>query len=487
MSGSRRGDSAKGDGPVSAAPSAAGGGRQVTPELLARYDRPGPRYTSYPTAVEFDDAVDADVYDARLLAADAHAQEPFSVYVHLPFCEHRCWFCGCNVIISPDKEVAVPYLDLLRRELDMVAERLHDRRGLGQLHLGGGTPTYYSPDQLRALIKDVFAVFKPIAGAELAVEVDPRVTGEEHLAALAEFGFNRVSMGVQDFTPKVQEAIARVQSVEKTAALVEAARKHGYSGINIDLIYGLPYQNVDAFGRAVDLVIDMGVDRAAVYSFAFLPSMRGHGHMKGIDPKTLPERDEKFALFARARERFLECGYEAIGMDHFAKPEDELAVARREGRLRRNFQGYSVVPTDDVLGLGISAIGDLQGAYVQNHKKISGYRAALEADRLPVERGVVLSEDDRVRRKLIQQLMCNGRIDIRAFEDECNVTFREYFRADLALLEEHEREGLVRTDAEFITATPLGEAFVRNLAMCFDRYLREKHADDDQIPFSRTV
>jgi len=209
--------------------------------------------------------------------------------------------------------------------------------------------------------------------------------------------------------------------------------------------------------------------------------------MKGIDPKTLPGREEKFALFAHARERFLERGYEAIGMDHFAKPSDELAVARREGRLRRNFQGYSVVPTDDVLGLGISAIGDLQGAYVQNHKKISGYRAAVDAGRLPVERGVVLSEDDKLRRKVIQELMCNGRIDVRAFENECGIPFREYFREDLALLEEHEREGLVHVDAQFVTASPLGEAFVRNLAMCFDRYLREKHADDKHIPFSRTV
>ncbi|MBP7149436.1 MAG: oxygen-independent coproporphyrinogen III oxidase [Acidobacteria bacterium] len=459
--------------------------RQATADLLARYDRPGPRYTSYPTAVEFHEGFTAADYEGRLAAADPLGEVPLSVYVHLPFCEERCLFCGCHVIISPHKERARPYLDLLRREVELVADRLPHRRKVAQLHLGGGTPTYHAPADMAALLEHMLARFTPLPGAELAVEVDPRVTSDEHIDVLAGLGFNRISLGVQDFTPEVQQAVNRVQSIDETRRVVERARARGYTGTNIDLIYGLPLQSPASFERTVEEVIAIGADRCAVYSFAFVPWIRGN--QRKIVEEQLPPRDTKFELFSIARERFLAAGYEPIGMDHFAKPDDELARAKREHRLRRNFQGYTVIPGDDVLGFGISAIGDVRGAYVQNVKKLSRYRETVEAGQLPVERGVARTADDDLRREVIHELMCNFRVDIAEVERSHAIIFREYFAEDLRRLSEHEREGLVRVTDRTIEATPAGELFVRNLAMCFDRYWREKHEGSDKPIFSRTV
>jgi len=316
------------------------------------------------------------------------------------------------------------------------------------------------------------------------VEIDPRVTHREHVDALADIGFNRISLGVQDVEPGVQHAIGRVQSVDDTADLIAHARARGYAGINVDLIYGLPHQTPESFARTVDTVVEMGADRSAVYSFAYVPWM--HGNMKRLTPENLPDRRTKLSLFAVARERFLAAGYEPIGMDHFATPGDELAVAKREGRLKRNFQGYCVVPADDVIGLGISAIGDIAGAYAQNAKKLSSYREALESRRLPVERGVALTDDDRLRRHVIHSLMCNFAVDIRAVERRFDIDFAEYFREDLERLSVHESNGMVTAESERISVTPLGELFVRNLAMCFDRY-RQSGDPAAAKPFSRTV
>ena len=459
--------------------------RHVTAELLARYDRPGPRYTSYPTAIEFHEGVTAADYAARLADADALGVAPLSLYMHLPFCEERCLFCGCHVIVTRHREVAAPYLDLLRRETELLAERLPNRRDFAQLHLGGGTPTYYTPEQLSGLLRHTLEHFRPLPGAELALEADPRVTTAEHIDALADLGFNRISFGVQDLTPVVQEAINRVQSLEQTARLVEHVRRRGFRGINVDLIYGLPLQTPETFERTIDAVVGLGVDRAAVYSFAFVPWVRGH--QKKIEQHQLPAPELKLSLFAIARERFLEAGYEPIGMDHFARPDDELARAKREHRLRRNFQGYAVIPGDDVLGLGISAIGDVRGAYVQNEKKLSTYEDRVTANALPVARGVVRTPDDEVRREVIHDLMCNFSVDTAAIERRFKLEFADYFRTDLELLAEHESEGLVRLTPGRIEATPIGELFVRNLAMCFDRYQREKHAAEAAPVFSRTV
>lgn len=460
--------------------------RAETVAFLARHDMSGPRYTSYPTAVEFHDGLTAADYERRLSAADALGPDaPLSLYVHLPFCQERCLFCGCHVIITKHRDVAAPYLDLLKREITMVAERLPNRRRFAQLHLGGGTPTYYEPAQLTDLLSHLLAHFEPLPGAEMAIEVDPRVTTIAHLDALADLGFNRVSMGVQDLTPEVQEAIGRIQTLEQTKRLIDHARSRGFRGINVDLIYGLPLQSEATFEQTVNAVIGLGVDRAAVYSFAFVPWVRGH--QKKLEESDFPDPATKLRLFAIARERFLEAGYAPIGMDHFARPDDELGRAKHEGRLRRNFQGYAVIPGDDVIGLGISAIGDVRGAYVQNEKKLSTYEKSVLAGQLPVARGVARTADDDVRRTVIHELMCNFQLDIPAIESQYGIAFASYFAEDLALLESHVREGLAVVTPSRISVTPVGELIVRNIAMCFDRYMREKHAADAKPVFSRTV
>ena len=460
--------------------------RHATADLLARHDVSGPRYTSYPTAVEFHDGLTADDYARRLAAADALGPDaPLSLYVHLPFCQERCLFCGCHVIITKHRDVAAPYLELLKREITMVAERLPHRRRFAQLHLGGGTPTYYEPAQLTDLLQHLLAHFEPLPGAELAIEVDPRVTTIAHLDALADLGFNRVSMGVQDLTPDVQEAIGRIQTLEQTKRLIDHARTRGFRGINVDLIYGLPLQTEETFEQTVNAVIGLGVDRAAVYSFAFVPWVRGH--QKKLEESDFPDASTKLRLFALARERFLEAGYEPIGMDHFARPDDELGRAKHEGRLRRNFQGYAVIPGDDVIGLGISAIGDVRGAYVQNEKKLSTYEESVLAGQLPVARGVARDADDDVRRTVIHELMCNFQLDIPQVERQFGIAFASYFAEDLRLLEPHVRDGFATVSPTRIAVTPVGELIVRNIAMCFDRYMREKHAADAKPVFSRTV
>ncbi|MDF1800686.1 MAG: oxygen-independent coproporphyrinogen III oxidase [Planctomycetota bacterium] len=454
-------------------------------ELLAKYDRPGPRYTSYPTAVEFNDELTADVYAEKLSLADQLGDEPLSVYMHLPFCEERCLFCGCHVIISPDKTKATPYVDMIEAEIDMIAGRLPNRRKVSQLHLGGGTPTYQSPAQLDRLMKRFFSHFEAAPGAELAVEVDPRVTSAEHIDVLADHGFNRISLGVQDFTHIVQESINRVQSVEQTAAIIDHARSKGFGGVNVDLIYGLPHQTPDTFEKTVETVIALGADRSAVYSFAFVPWIRGH--QRKLMEDNLPSPATKFELFGLVRECFLGAGYEPIGMDHFAKPGDELSLAKARGDLRRNFQGYAVIPADDVIALGISGIGDLQGAYVQNLKKLSTYRDAVAAGELPIEKGLLLTEDDKLRRVVIHQFMCNFRIDRRAIEAQFGLAFEATFAEDLRRLEGYAESGLVTIDDDAIQATPEGELFIRNLAMCFDVHWREKHEGKGKNLFSKTV
>jgi oxygen-independent coproporphyrinogen-3 oxidase len=464
-------------------PSFEAGQTEVTAELLARHDQPGPRYTSYPTAVEFDESFTASDYE-RLLAASTDVA-PLSIYVHLPFCRERCLFCACNVIISPHRERALPYLDLLNTEIGMVADRLPVRRELAQLHLGGGTPTYYEPDELGSLVEAILLRFPAREGAELAVEVDPRVTKKEHLDALAQRGFNRLSLGIQDLDPRVQRAINRVQSTSETRDLIQHARHLGFSGINVDLIYGLPHQTESSFARTLEAVVQMDIDRAAVYSFAFVPSV-GRQQQR-LPVEALPDRNQKFALLQAARRIFAEAGYESIGMDHFARPQDELAIARREGRLHRNFQGYTVLPGTEVIGLGISAIGDYGGCFVQNHKKLSRYRVAIQQHRLPVQRGLRRNRDDEVRRSVIQQLMCNFRVDVAAIERSHEIAFACYFEADLERLRRYAEEGLVVIDEAGIQATLTGQFFVRNLAMCFDRHWHERHAGSDHPVFSRTV
>jgi oxygen-independent coproporphyrinogen III oxidase len=458
-------------------------------ETVKRFDRPGPRYTSYPTAVEFSEAVGEATYREHLAAANAIWDAPLSLYAHLPFCEHRCLFCGCHVVITPHMPVAEKYLEYLKLEIDRLAEHLPDRRSVVQMHWGGGTPTYYSPAQLRDLFGRVTRHFEFVPGAEIALEVDPRVTSRAHLETLAELGFNRLSMGVQDLTPEVQAAITRNQTYDQTAALVGQARELGFNeGINIDLIYGLPLQEPRSFARNLDQVIELRPDRVAVYSFAYVPWIRGH--QKKLDPETLPSAEVKLELYMMAMERFMDAGYQPIGMDHFALPDDELAVAANEGRLYRNFMGYTVMPASDMVGVGISGIGEVQHGFFQNEKKLSTYYEALDAGRLPVARGYVLDKDDRIRQYVIQQIMCNFRVRKEDVRERFGIDFDSYMARSLARLDEVRAAGFVELDEDGLRVTPAGRVFVRNVCMAFDRYLMEKeaaNADTERPVFSRTV
>lgn len=455
---------------------------QVSAELLQRYDRPGPRYTSYPTAVEFHDRFGAADYVDRLARIDPG--QPLSLYVHLPFCEHRCTFCGCNVVITHKREVVARYLDWLDREIDLIAGLIPGRSRVIQFHWGGGTPTYLTPDQLRRLYAAVSRRFTLLPEAEVAVEVDPRVTTRDHLDSLADLGFNRLSMGVQDFTPEVQQAIGRNQDEASTRTLFDYCRQRGFGSINIDLIYGLPGQTPATFARNLDSVVSLRPDRVAVYSYAHVPWIKGH--QKRLDATRLPRGMAKLELFAQAIRTFRASGYRQIGMDHFALPEDELSVAVGERRLHRNFMGYTVHRAPTMLGLGITAIGDVGGAYVQNRRKLSTYHAALEQGLPPVEKGYALSEDDQIRRQVITSLMCNGFLRRQEIEARFGLDFGSYFAVELAELQAGPvADGLLEIGPEVLEATPLGGLFIRNIAMVFDRYLREKTRE--QPTFSRTV
>ena len=456
--------------------------RDVTPELLRRYDRPGPRYTSYPTAVEFHPGIGAAEYETRLSRADTHPDEPLSLYIHLPFCRERCSFCGCHVVITSKHDLATEYLAWLEREIDLVARRLPHRRKVAQYHWGGGTPTYYTPAEMRQLHQRVLDRFEILPEAEVAIEVDPRVTTEEHIDALRDFGFNRLSMGVQDFTPEVQAILNRYQDEPGTRVLFDYCRRAGFRSINIDLIYGLPLQTPETFGKTLDTVIAMRPDRVAMYSFAFVPWKAGNQNIMTED--MLPPAELKVELYLLGLRKFIDAGYELVGMDHFALPDDELAVALRQRTLHRNFMGYTTKPAADMIACGVSGIGDLQGTYVQNLKSNSEYFAALREARLPVFRGVALSADDQLRRHVITELMCNLYLDRLDVESRFGVRFGEYFAAEIEQLREQEQNGFVRLSDTAIEVTPLGRVFMRNVAMVFDAYLKKHEAAKT---FSRTI
>lgn len=453
--------------------------------LLQQYDRPGPRYTSYPTAVEFSERFDERAYRGRLQSASSAGGEPLSLYVHLPFCEARCTYCGCMTIITRKREIAARYLDYLEREIAMLAGELNGRRRVVQYHWGGGTPTYLTPAQIEQLHGCVTRHFDIDPAGEIAIEVDPRVTTPEQLRVLHALGFNRLSMGVQDFTPEVQAAIGRNQSAALTRDLYDCARAIGFQSINLDLIYGLPLQTPDTFSKTLSSVIAMRPDRIAVYSYAHVPWLRPH--QKQIATSDLPDRDVKFELIGSAIDAFGEAGYDAIGMDHFALPGDELAIAARERRLHRNFMGYTTRRAGDMLGVGVSAIGDLQGAFAQNVKKLPPYYEAIEAGRFPIERGYVLSADDLVRRYVITELMCNFHVDRAEASRRFGVAFDAYFEPELSALRapggpvDH---GFLIIDDESLEVTGHGRLFVRNICMQFDRYLA---AHDGRPVFSRTI
>jgi oxygen-independent coproporphyrinogen-3 oxidase len=455
---------------------------QITEDFLARYNRPGPRYTSYPTAPVWQENFGPRDLEQVFADADA-ARTPLSLYMHLPYCESLCLFCACNVVISRDKSVVPPYLATLQHEIERFAGSVSRDREVVQFHWGGGTPTYLEPAQMEDLFGFARERFTFSPGAEIGIEVDPRVTTHAHLETLHKLGFNRLSLGIQDFHPEVQETIHRVQPYEQTRDLIETARTLGFESINVDLIYGLPYQTARRFRETVAQVLTLAPDRIAMFSYAHVPWLR---KQQGAFATKLPEGMEKFGIFCAGLQTFLDAGYLYIGMDHFARPTDELAVAQRNRTLHRNFQGYTTKAGADLYGMGVSAISSIGTAYAQNHRDVPGYSNAIAGGGLATMRGYRLSEDDRLRRAVISRLLCHTVIRKREIEDEFGIAFDDYFSAELSQLEPFVADGVVELDRDEIRVTWLGRIFIRNVAMAFDTYLERQKMDSKPL-FSKTL
>ena len=457
----------------------------ITPDLLTRFDVPGPRYTSYPTADRFVEAFGEADYlqalDQRKTSAIGQAS-PLSLYVHIPFCESLCYYCACNKIITKHKDRAATYLRYLTREVALHTAHLGQGQSVSQLHLGGGTPTFLSDDELRELMLMLRRHFEFVPGGEYSVEVDPRTVDEKRLAVLAELGFNRLSFGVQDFDPSVQKAVHRVQPAQQVFDLVAAARRLGFESVNVDLIYGLPLQTPESFERTLAQVNELRPDRIALYAYAHLPER--FKPQRRIHAAELPAGGAKVAMLSRSLDAFTEAGYVYIGMDHFALPDDALAVAKRQGRLHRNFQGYSTQADCDLIALGVSSIGRVGATYSQNAKTMEEYCDLLDQGHLPVVRGLALSRDDLIRRAVIMALMCQGQLQFESINLAWLVDFKKYFAAELSQLEDMQAQGLVQLSDSGIQVSAMGWFFVRGVAMVFDRYVQ---ADRNRARFSKII
>ncbi|MDO8370463.1 oxygen-independent coproporphyrinogen III oxidase [Polaromonas sp. YR568] len=457
----------------------------VSPDLLQRFDVPGPRYTSYPTADRFVEAFTAADYGQALVqrrTGPAGLTMPLSLYVHIPFCESLCYYCACNKIITKHHNRAVSYLRYLSREIDLHTAQLGEGQTVTQLHLGGGSPTFLSDDELRELMAMLRRSFTMVPGGEYSIEIDPRTVDGTRLRALADMGFNRLSFGVQDFDPDVQKAVHRIQPFEQVSELMAQAREVGFDSINVDLIYGLPRQTPESFARTLAQVAQLRPDRIALYAYAHLPER--FKPQRRITTADLPGAAAKVAMLTQSLAAFMGAGYVYIGMDHFALPNDALAVAKRQGRLHRNFQGYSTQPDCDLIGLGVSAIGRIGATYSQNAKTMEEYCDHLDQGRLPVVRGLALSRDDLARRAVIMALMCQGQVLFESIELAWLLDFRSYFAAELEQLRSLADAGLVLLDESGIQVTAQGWFFVRAVAMVFDRYLQ---ADRNRARFSRII
>jgi oxygen-independent coproporphyrinogen-3 oxidase len=455
---------------------------QISDAFLEKYNRPGPRYTSYPTAPVWKEDFgpsDLEEYYAR---AETLAT-PVSLYMHLPFCESLCLFCACNVSIQKDKRVTIPYLAALKMEIDHVAARVSRKRPVIQFHWGGGTPTYLAPLQMEDLFRFTLERFSFAPDCEIGIEIDPRVTSRAHLETLRRLGFNRISMGIQDFDPDVQRTIRRVQPYELTRELMMAAREIGFESLNVDLIYGLPFQTAETFKKSIDQVLTLAPDRVAMFSYAHVPWLR---KQQGAFQAHLPEGQEKFRIFRAGLERFLRAGYLYIGMDHFARMGDELAIAQQGRTLHRNFQGYTTKAGADLYGMGVSAISSVGQAYAQNRREVAAYQEAVRERGIATMRGYRLTPDDRIRRAVIGRLLCHTVILKAEVEQEFSICFDEYFASELRRLAEPRDEGLVVLDPDEIRVTALGRIFIRNVAMIFDRYLHEQQMDQKPL-FSKTL
>ncbi len=455
---------------------------EISEAFLERYNRPGPRYTSYPTAPVWQDDFGPDDLEERFRMAD-EARSPVSLYMHLPFCESLCLFCACNVVIQKDHAVAPPYLATLRNEIEHVARFVSRDRPVHQFHWGGGTPTYLSPAQMEELFGWTQERFTFAPDAEIGIEVDPRVTTRLHLESLARMGFNRLSLGIQDFHPEVQQAVHRVQPFEATRDLIEISRSLGFASINVDLIYGLPYQNADRFARTVEQVVGLSPDRIAMFSYAHVPWLH---KQQGSFAIHLPDGMEKFHIFCAGLQSFLAAGYLYIGLDHFARPTDELAVAQRERTLHRNFQGYTTKAGADLYGMGVSAISGVAGAYAQNVREVSGYSERIARRGLATMRGYRLSEEDLLRRAVISRLLCHTVVRKSEIENEFHIHFDETFAPELARLAPFAADGLVLLSPGELRVTGLGRVFIRNVAMVFDPYLEQQQLNARPL-FSKTL
>ena len=452
--------------------------------LVEKYDRPGPRYTSYPTAPQFHSAFAMDDYQAAATRSNQGAQvKPLSIYIHIPFCKSLCYYCACNKIITQKTHRAVEYLDYLKREIAMQAALFDKSRKLTQLHLGGGTPTYLTGEQLGELMDHLRQQFNldESDNHEFSIEVDPRTIDIARIAELRAQGFNRLSFGVQDFDEKVQAAVNRLQSEQQVYDLVAAARAAKFKSVSVDLIYGLPLQTVASFDTTLSKIIALRPDRIAAYSYAHLPELVRAQRL--ILREDMPPPERKLELLELTIARLTAAGYVYIGMDHFALPDDELVIAREKGTLQRNFQGYSTHAQCDLIGLGVSSIGMVADSYSQNVKELSQYYARIDQGLLPVHRGYRLNDDDRLRREVIVDLMCHGRIDFAKIERNHGIVFVEYFADALAKLAEPVADGLVQISDDAVLLLPQGQLMMRNVAMAFDAYL----GGEQKGRFSRTV
>ena len=443
-------------------------------ELIKRYDVSGPRYTSYPTAVQFTDKFGEADYRVQAEAANKKSGKPLSLYFHIPFCDTICFYCACNKIATKDRSKAAPYLERVFKDIEMQGELFDSSHKVDQLHLGGGTPTFISHAEMTGLMEKTrkhFNLHDDDTG-EYSIEVDPRETNADTIGVLRKLGFNRLSMGVQDFEPAVQKAVNRIQPESITLATLEAARKVGFKSISLDLIYGLPFQTLETFSRTVQRAIEFGTDRISVFNYAHLPDI--FKPQRRINVDELPSPAVKLDILENTIHQLTEAGYVYIGMDHFAKPDDELAVAQRDGTLYRNFQGYSTHSDCDLVGLGVTSIGMVGDSYSQNVKTLEEYYDHIDNGRMPIMRGITLTADDKLRRDVITRLICHFTLDKKTVEQKFNIAFDDYFATELEQLKPMANDGLVRLEAGRIDVEPVGHLLIRNICMVFDKYLRDK-------------
>jgi oxygen-independent coproporphyrinogen-3 oxidase len=450
---------------------------QFDPTLLRKYDQPVPRYTSYPPATELKPEFEQVDFRAAI-AVGNYKQTPLSLYCHIPFCETACYFCGCNTVITQRRQMVEPYLDYTTRHIRQMAQLLGGkRRTVDQMHWGGGTPNYLAPSQVETLWTAINEQFRFADNAEISIEVNPRYLDRDYVLFLRQLGFNRISFGIQDFNPKVQEAVNRVQPEALLFNVMNWIREAGFESVNVDLIYGLPYQTLQTFRDTIQKTIQLDPDRIAVFNFAYVPWLKPL--QRKISQETLPQTSEKLDILRMSIEELTQNGgYQFIGMDHFAKPDDELSVAQRKGQLHRNFQGYTTKPESDLIGFGVTSISMLHDVYVQNHKRLKEFYQAIDADTLPIERGVTLNQDDVVRRTVIMELMCQFQLSKDALQEKYHLSFDqdfdEYFFTEQSDLKKLAADGLISLSHNHIEVTPAGRLLIRNIASAFDVYLRRK-------------